>query len=116
MRHGVARRKLGRTAAHRKAMLRNLVTSVLRHEQCETTVSKAKEVRREVDKVIALGLRGDLSARRQAYSYIQDKAVVHKLFAELGPRFKARKGGYTRVLKTGVRHGDAADMALVSLV
>lgn len=116
MRHGCSGRKFGRTSSHRMAMLRNMVTSLLREEQIETTVAKAKDLRREVEKMITLGRKGGLAARRQAYSYVQDKAVVHKLFAEIGPRFKERPGGYTRVIRTGVRHGDAADMAVIQLV
>ena len=116
MRHHNAFRKLNRNAAHRKALFRNMVTSLIVHEQFQTTVAKAKELKRIADKIITLGKTGDLHSRRQAFSYVMDKAAVHKLFAELGPRYKARKGGYTRVLKTGTRHGDASDMAIIELV
>ncbi len=116
MRHQVSMRKLSRTASHRHAMLRNMVTSLLQHEQIETTVAKAKEVRRLAEKFITLGGEDTLHARRQAYSFIKSKEVVQKLFAVLGPRFKARKGGYTRVLRTRVRAGDTAPMAVIQLV
>ena len=116
MRHRIGLRKLNRTSSHRKAMLSNMTVSVLLHEQVNTTLPKAKEVRRVVDKMITLAKRGDLHARRQAASYLRDDAVVKKLFSVLADRYKERPGGYTRVLKAGFRYGDAAPMAFVELV
>lgn len=116
MRHRKAGRKLGRTSAHRKAMLRNMVTSLFEHERIVTTVPKAKEARRVADKMITLAKRGDLHARRQASSYIQSKDVVAKLFDEIQEQFSDRQGGYTRIIRTGVRQGDAAQMAILELV
>lgn len=116
MKHQVVGRKLGRNPSHRKAMLRNIVTSLLEHERIVTTVPKAKEVRRIADKMITLGKRGDLHARRQALSYIRTKDVVAKLFDDLSPQYADRQGGYTRIIRTGTRHGDAAPMAIVELV
>lgn len=116
MRHRKAGRRLGRTTSHRKAMVRNMVTSLLDQERIVTTTPKAKEVRRVADKMITLAKRGDLHARRQAYSFIQDKTVVAKLFNELGPEYKERAGGYTRIIQTGNRIGDAAPMAILELV
>lgn len=116
MRHRKSGRKLGRTTAHRKAMLRNMVTSLFEHERIVTTVPKAKEARRVADKMITLAKRGDLHARRQALSYIQSSDVVAKLFDEIQSQFSDRQGGYTRIIKTGTRHGDAAQMAILELV
>ena len=116
MRHGVAGRKLGVTSSHRVAMLRSMATSLLKHEQISTTLPKAKELRPYVERIITLGKRGDLHARRQAYAQIRDEKVVDKLFTTIAERYKARAGGYTRVLKAGVRYGDAADMAVIELV
>jgi len=116
MKHKVAGRKLGRNPAHRKAMLRNLVTSLLEHERIVTTVPKAKEARKIADKMITLGKRGDLHARRQAMAYIRTKTIVAKLFDELSEQYADRQGGYTRIIRTGTRHGDAAPMAIVELV
>jgi len=116
MKHQVVGRKLGRNPSHRKAMLRNIVTSLLEHERIVTTVPKAKEVRRIADKMITLGKRGDLHARRQALSYIRTKDVVAKLFDDLSPQYADRQGGYTRIIRTGTRYGDAAPMAIVELV
>jgi len=116
MRHAKRGGKLGRTSAHRKAMLRNLVTSLLDHERIETTDAKAKEVRRLTDRMITLGKRGSLHARRQALSVIRRREVTAKLFDELAERFRERPGGYTRVLKTRRRTGDAAAMSVVQLV
>ena len=116
MRHRKAGRKLGRTAAHRKAMLRNMVTSLLDHERIVTTVPKAKEAGRMAEKMITLGKRGDLHARRQALAYIRSEDVVSKLFGQIQEQFSDRNGGYTRVIRTGVRQGDAAAMAIVELV
>jgi large subunit ribosomal protein L17 len=116
MKHKVAGRKLGRNPSHRKAMLRNLVTSLLEHERIVTTVPKAKEARKIADKMITLGKRGDLHARRQAMAYIRTKSIVAKLFDELSEQYADRQGGYTRIIRTGTRHGDAAPMAIVELV
>ncbi|MCQ4161191.1 50S ribosomal protein L17 [Roseomonas sp. GC11] len=116
MRHGVAGRKLGVTSSHRIAMLRNMATSLLKHEQITTTLPKAKELRPYVERIITLGKRGDLHARRQAYAQIRDPKIVEKLFSTIAERYKARQGGYTRILKAGVRYGDAADMAVIELV
>lgn len=116
MRHGKKGRKLNRTASHRKAMFANMAASIIEHEQIVTTLPKAKEIRSIVDKLITLGKRGDLHARRQAISQIQDQTQVRKLFDELGPRYAERHGGYTRVLKAGFRRGDNAPMAVVELV
>ncbi len=116
MRHRKRGRKLGRTSAHRQAMLANMAASLIKHEQITTTLPKAKELRRVVDRLITLGKRGDLHARRQAIAALGDKAMVRKLFATLGPRYAERAGGYTRVLKAGYRYGDAAPMAIIELV
>ena len=109
-------RKLGRPTDHRKAMLRNLVTSLLRSERIETTVTRAKETQRMAEKMITLAKRGDLSARRQVLAYIYDEDVVTKLFTEIGPKYAERNGGYTRVLKVGPRRGDGAEIAILELV
>jgi large subunit ribosomal protein L17 len=116
MRHRVHVRKLSRTTAHRLAMYRNMVTSLLEHEQIETTDAKAKEVRRLADRMITLGKRGDLHARRRALRVIRSNDVAAKVFGELAERFAGRAGGYTRVLKTRNRIGDAAPMSIVALV
>ena len=116
MRHGVAGRKLGVTTTHRAAMFRNLAQALLKHEQITTTLPKAKELRPVAEKLITLGKRGGLAARRQAYAQLRDDVIVTKLFSTLADRYKARAGGYTRVLKAGVRYGDAADMAVIELV
>ncbi len=116
MRHRKAGKRLGRTASHKKAMIRNMVTSLLAHERIVTTVPKAKEVRRIADKMITLGKRGDLHARRLALSFIRDKEVVAKLFDGLKETYMDRNGGYTRIIRTGTRQGDAADMAILELV
>jgi len=116
MRHHKGYRKLGRVSSHRKAMLRNMATSLVLHERIETTVPKAKELRGIVDRMITLGKRGDLHARRMAASYLFDDAAVAKVFTDLAERFKTRPGGYTRILKKGYRFGDGADMAFVELV
>ena len=109
-------RKIGTDSAHRRAILRNMTTSVLMHGKVETTEVKAKEVRRMVDKMITLGKKGDLAAYRQAVGYLMDEDVANKLFHEIAPSYKDRNGGYTRVLKTGFRRGDAAPMAILELV
>jgi large subunit ribosomal protein L17 len=116
MRHGVAHRKLNRTASHRKAMLANMAVALIKHEQIKTTLPKAKELKPYVDKLITLGKRGDLHARRQAISQIQDKTQVSKLFDALASRYEERPGGYSRVLKAGYRYGDDAPMAIIELV
>ncbi len=116
MRHGVAGRKLGITASHRFAMFRNMAVALLKHEQITTTLPKAKELRPVAEKLITLGKRGGLHARRQALSQLQDEKIVAKLFDTLATRYKTRAGGYTRVLKAGMRYGDAADMAVIELV
>jgi large subunit ribosomal protein L17 len=116
MRHGVSGRKLGVTSSHRVAMLRSMATSLIKHEQITTTLPKAKELRPYVERIITLGKRGDLHARRQAHAQIRDEKVVDKLFTTIAERYKERKGGYTRVLKAGMRYGDAADMAVIELV
>ena len=109
-------RKLGRTTPHRRAMLRNLTTDLLREGRIETTVTRAKEIKRMAEKMITLGKRGDLHARRQALAYIFDESVVTKLFEEIAPEYADRQGGYTRILKKGPRRGDGAEMAIIELV
>ena len=116
MRHGKAGRKLNRTASHRKAMLANMAVALIKHEQIVTTLPKAKELRPYVEKLVTLGKRGDLHARRQAYSALPDKLWAAKLFDVLGPRYQERQGGYIRVLKAGFRHGDSAPMAVIEFV
>src|SRR6187200_1534031 len=116
MRHGNTNRKLNRTASHRKAMFANMSAALIKHEQIVTTVPKAKELRPIVEKLVTLGKRGDLHARRQAISKIRDVAMVKKLFDVLGPRYKERNGGYTRVLKAGYRYGDNAPVAVIEFV
>lgn len=116
MRHAKSGRKLNRTAEHRKALLSNMAASLLRHEQITTTLPKAKELRRVADRMITLGKRGNLHARRQAIAFLRDDEAVRKLFGPLAERYKSRLGGYTRVLKAGFRHGDAAPMAVIELV
>jgi large subunit ribosomal protein L17 len=116
MRHGVSGRKLGVTSSHRVAMLRSMATSLIKHEQITTTLPKAKELRPYVERIITLGKRGDLHARRQAYAQIRDEKVVDKLFTTIAERYRTRAGGYTRVLKAGMRYGDAADMGIIELV
>jgi large subunit ribosomal protein L17 len=116
MRHGVSGRKLGRPTDHRLAMFRNMATSLLKHEQITTTLPKAKELRPYVERIITLGKRGGLHARRQAYAQLTDEKVVAKLFGEIAERYRTRPGGYCRVLKAGIRQGDAAAMAVIELV
>ena len=116
MRHRMSGRKLNRTKAHRRALFANLAVALITHEQITTTLPKAKDLRGVADKMITLGKRGDLAARRQALAYLRDQAAVSKLFATLGERYKERPGGYTRVLKAGFRHGDSAPMAIIELV
>ena len=116
MRHRKTGRRLGRTSSHRDAMLRNMVTSLLDQERIVTTVPKAKEARRLAEQMITLGKRGDLHARRQATAYIRSKSIVAKLFDQLSNQYADRQGGYTRIIKTGNRSGDAAPMAIIELV
>ena len=116
MRHGHGLRKLNRTTSHRLAMFRNMMNSLIAHEEITTTLPKAKELRPYVERIITLGKRGGLHARRQALAQIRDEKVVTKLFSEIADRYKTRSGGYTRVLRAGVRYGDAADMAVIELV
>jgi large subunit ribosomal protein L17 len=116
MRHGLTGRQLSRNSTHRSAMMRNMAASLLRHETIKTTVPKAKELRRFVEPLITLGKNDSEANRRRAFSKLRDAAVVEKLFGELGPRFKARPGGYTRILHMAQRAGDNADMALMALV
>ena len=116
MRHGLGLRKLNRTTSHRLAMLRNMMVSLLRHEEINTTLPKAKELRRVVEPMITLGKAPSLANRRLAFNRLRDRDIVGKLFDELGPRYAKRKGGYLRILKNGMRKGDNAPMALVTLL
>ena len=116
MRHRNSNRKLNRTSSHRQAMLRNMATSLLRHEVIKTTLPKAKELRMVVEPLITLGKKDNLANRRLAFNRTRDRDIVTKLFTELGPRYATRPGGYLRILKFGFRHGDNAPMALVELV
>ncbi|HEY4200023.1 MAG TPA: 50S ribosomal protein L17 [Devosiaceae bacterium] len=116
MRHGIAHRKLNRTASHRKAMFANMSAALIKHEQIVTTLPKAKELRPIVEKLITLAKRGDLHARRQAIAQIRDEDQVRKLFEVLGARYKDRQGGYTRILKAGFRYGDNAAVAVIEFV
>ena len=116
MRHGSGYRRLNRTHEHRKALFSNMAGALIEHEQIKTTLPKAKDLRRIVEKLITLGKRGDLHARRMAGSQLKTDAQVAKLFAVLGPRYKDRQGGYVRVLKAGFRYGDMAPMAIIELV
>lgn len=116
MRHGVAGRKLGVTSSHRLAMFRNLAVALIKHEQITTTLPKAKELRPVAERLITLGKRGGLHARRLAHAQLRDDVIVAKLFGLLAERYRSRLGGYTRVLKAGTRYGDAASMAVIELV
>ena len=116
MRHGNSNRKLNRTASHRKAMFANMSAALIKHEQIVTTLPKAKELRPIVEKLVTLGKRGDLHARRQAVAQMRDEAQVKKLFDTLGPRYKDRQGGYIRILKAGYRYGDNAPVAVIEFV
>jgi large subunit ribosomal protein L17 len=116
MRHRNAGRKLNRTPSHRRALFASLAAALIKHEQIVTTLPKAKELKRVADRLITLAKRGNLHSRRRAYSRVRDEAMVGKLFGTLGPRYAARPGGYTRVLKAGFRYGDSAPMALIELV
>ena len=116
MRHNKSGKRLGRNTPHRAAMLRNMVTSLLEHEKITTTDARAKELRKVVDRMITLGKRGDLHARRQVLTVIRDQKVVAKLFDQIGPRYKDRPGGYTRIIKVGSRLGDNAPQSIIALV
>lgn len=116
MRHRVDGRLFGRTANQRKALLKVLVTSLLEHERIETTVAKAKEVRKIAEKIVTLGIRGDLHAKRLAFSYVSNRAAVSKLFSEIAPRFSGRNGGYLRIVQTRNRVNDSAPMAVLEFV
>nr|WP_298794073.1 50S ribosomal protein L17 [uncultured Acetobacter sp.] len=116
MRHRMAGRKLGVTSSHRAAMFRNMAVALIKHEQITTTLPKAKELRPVVEKLITLGKRGDLHARRQAYAMLRDDVIVKKLFSAIAERYKGRSGGYARVMRAGMRYGDAADMAVIELI
>lgn len=116
MKHRIAGRKLGRTSSHRKAMFMNMANALIKHEQIVTTLPKAKELKPVMDKLITLGKKGGLANRRLAFARLRDDAMVAKLFDVLAPRYTDRPGGYTRVLKAGYRHGDAAPMAVIELV
>jgi large subunit ribosomal protein L17 len=116
MRHGLSGRKLGVTSSHRLAMFRNMAVALIKHEQITTTLPKAKELRPVAEKLVTLGKRGDLHAKRQAFNQLRDETIVTKLFSTIADRYKGRHGGYTRVLKAGMRRGDAADMAVIEFV
>jgi large subunit ribosomal protein L17 len=116
MRHGFAGRRFNRTSEHRKAMFANMAAALIKHEQIITTLPKAKDLRPVVEKLVTLGKRGDLHARRQAIAQIRDQGMVKKLFDVLGPRYKERNGGYIRVLKAGFRYGDNAAIAVIEFV
>ena len=116
MRHGNAHRKLNRTAEHRRAMFANMAAALIKHEQITTTLPKAKDLRPIVEKLVTLGKRSGLHARRQAIAEIRDAAIVKKLFDVIGPRYQSRNGGYTRVLKAGYRYGDSAPVAVIEFV
>ena len=116
MRHGSAHRKFNRTAEHRRAMFANMCAALIKHEQITTTLPKAKDLRPIVEKLVTLGKRGDLHARRQAIAEIRDIPMVKKLFEVIGPRYKERNGGYTRIMKAGFRHGDNAAVAVIEFV
>ncbi len=116
MRHGMSGRKLNRTSTARKALFANLTVALLKHEQIKTTLPKAKDLRPIAEKLITLGKRGDLHARRQAIAYLRDEKIVAKLFSTIAERYKTRDGGYSRVLKAGYRYGDCAPMAIIELV
>jgi len=116
MRHGKVHRKLNRTAEHRKSLWANMTAALIKHEQITTTLPKAKDLRPIIEKLVTLGKRGDLHARRQAIAQVRDVAMVRKLFDVLGPRYKERNGGYTRVLKAGFRYGDSAPVAVIEFV
>lgn len=116
MRHGISGRKLNRTSSHRKALFMNLSQALIKHEQITTTLPKAKDLRPIVERLVTVGKKGDLAARRQLIAQLQDQAIVEKLISVLATRYKTRAGGYTRILKAGFRHGDMAPMAVIEFV
>ncbi len=116
MYHGKAGRKLGRTSSHKEAMFRNMVTSIIKHERIRTTDTKAKEIRKLAEKMITLGKRGGLHARRQASAVLRDKSLISKLFGELAERYRNRQGGYTRIVKVGYRFGDNAPISILEFI
>lgn len=116
MRHGIAGRKLNRTKAHRRALFANMAAALIKHEQITTTLPKAKDLRPYIEKLITLGKRGDLHARRQVAAVLYEDSAVKKLFSELATRYKSRNGGYVRIIKAGFRYGDAAPVAVIELV
>lgn len=116
MYHGKAGRKLGRTSSHREAMFRNMVTSVIKHERIRTTDTRAKELKKLAEKMVTLGKKGSLHARRQALAVVRDKEMVGKLFGELSERYRNRAGGYTRIVKTGYRYGDNAPVSILEFI
>lgn len=116
MNHNKSYRKLGRRSEHRMAMLMNLTISLLTHERIETTVTRAKELRKFADRMVTLGKKNTLASRRQAFAFLRNDEVVAKLFGELAPKYTERNGGYTRIIKTSVRKGDSAEMAIIELV
>lgn len=116
MNHNKSYRKLGRRADHRKAMLKNLTISLVREEKLETTVTRAKELRKFLDRMVTLGKKGTLADRRRAFAFLRDEEAVAKLFNDLASRYSERNGGYTRIIKTSVRRGDSAELAIIALV
>lgn len=116
MNHNKSYRKLGRRSDHRKAMLMNLTLSLLTHDRIETTVTRAKELRKFADRMVTLGKKNTLASRRNAFAFLRSDEVVAKLFGEIAPKYAERNGGYTRIIKTGVRKGDSAEMAIIELV
>lgn len=116
MNHNKSYRKLGRRADHRKAMLKNLTISLVREEKIETTVTRAKELRKFLDRMVTLGKKGTLADRRRAFAFLRDEEAVAKLFNDLAPKYAERNGGYTRIIKTSVRRGDSAELAIIALV
>lgn len=116
MRHKVKGKKIGTSASHRKAILRGLAIEVFKHERIKTTITKAREARPLVEKIVGLAKRGDVHARRQVIAIVGDRELTHKIFEEIGPRFQDRKGGYTRILKLGPRNGDSAPMVYIELI
>ncbi|MGO2118595.1 MAG: 50S ribosomal protein L17 [Fusobacterium sp.] len=116
MNHNKSYRKLGRRADHRKAMLKNLTISLVREEKIETTVTRAKELRKFLDRMVTLGKKGTLADRRRAFAFLRDEEAVAKIFNDLAPKYAERNGGYTRIIKTSVRRGDSAELAIIALV
>jgi large subunit ribosomal protein L17 len=116
MNHNKSYRKLGRRSEHRKAMLMNLTISLLKENRIETTITRAKELRKYAERMVTLGKKGDIAARRRAVAFLRDEAAVAKLFGEIAPKYAERNGGYTRILRTSVRKGDSAELAIIELV